>query len=250
MTAFEPNIMMACPVVVTSVVTMSIKPNFHNFHANIFTTTPPPSSNTHSHWKACKFSVFSFLLGFKKENTVGQKYLPSSKTWEQIWQNWIWVKASWTENMLLGFDFWPNSLESMFCCGICKKILKISTPTSLSGRPVHHFYGSCDLNFVRLHSHKSDGLGGEFHPPKPPKTSKTTSKNHHLTTLHQAPNHQPTSTTPPKTLKSQHFWTEPFPNNEDSQSTFVYFNDFETWSGNWHITTEEDQGELIQALVK
>ena len=100
--------------------------------------------------------------------------------------------------MLLGFDFWPNSLESMFCCGICKKILKISTPTSLSGRPVHHFYGSCDLNFVRLHSHKSDGLGGEFHPPKPPKTSKTTSKNHHLTTLHQAPNHHPTSTTPPK----------------------------------------------------
>ena len=187
---------------------------------------------------------------FQKENTVGQKYLPSSKTWEQIWQNWIWVKASWTENMLLGFDFWPNSLESMFCCGICKKILKISTPTSLSGRPVHHFYGSCDLNFVRLHSHKSDGLGGEFHPPKPPKTSKTISKNHHLTTLHQAPNHQPTSTTPPKTLKSQHFWTEPFPNNEDSQSTFVYFNDFETWSGNWHITTEEDQGELIQALVK
>ena len=86
-----------------------------------------------------------------------------------------------------------------------RKSLKISTPTSLSGRPVHHFYGSCDLNFVRLHSHKSDGLGGEFHPPKPPKTSKTISKNHHLTTLHQAPNHQPTSTTPPKTLKSQHF---------------------------------------------
>ena len=67
MTAFEPNIMMACPVVVTSVVTMSIKPNFHNFHANIFTTTPPPSSNTHSHRKACKFSVFSFLPVSKKK---------------------------------------------------------------------------------------------------------------------------------------------------------------------------------------
>ena len=176
MTAFEPNVMMACPVVVTSVVTMSIKPNFHNFHANIFTTTPPPSFNTHSHRKACKFSVFSFLPVSKKKTPLVKNIClppkPESKFGKIGFESKHHGRKTCYWVLISGQIRWRACSVVEFV----RKSLKISTPTSLSGRPVHHFYGSCDLNFVRLHSHKSDGLGGEFHPPKPPKPPRPSPK--------------------------------------------------------------------------
>ena len=158
--------------------------------------------------------------------------------------------------MLLGFDFRPKSLGSMFCCGICKKNLasKISTSTWLSGRPGHHFYGSCDLNFARLHSHKSDGLGGEFHPTKAPPIlpfpPKPPSTNH--------PNHQIYLKPPLQSLQKvtipnkPQYWPEPFPKVQlDTYPLMAKsLNDFATWDLRWHITTEEEQGDPIQALVK
>ena len=204
--------MMACPVVVTSVVTMSQNPIF----LRQLVLPPPPTPTLPKKHAIILCLVFSPFQ--KKIPILRSKIFVFLQNLRPNLANWIWVKTALTENMLLGFDFRPKSLGSMFCCGICEKNLasKISTSTWLSGRPGHHFYGSCDLNFARLHSHKSDGLGGEFHPPKappiPPKPPSTNHPNHHTT--------KSTSNHPSKAFKKSQFQT----NLNIDQTPFTKYN--------------------------